>query len=256
MHKTVRRQQLLPVCGLAAALVIWQILSGFTNPVFIPSPHSVLAALCGLWQTGQLQYGLIYSLARIVVASLLSMSLSIPAALLIHSVPAIYSLLMPFLSMLRFIPVTAFSPLLILWCGIGEGMKLSFLSLATFVYLLPSVLLCFAEVPQDLLDTGKTIGMRPHEIILEILLPASLPAISKTFLMMFGIGWTYVAVIEAVNAKYGLGFIVNIGAARGNTAVVFAAIGTIMLVSFVFDRLGACFIQRCFPWRCLHDPAS
>ena len=69
-------------------------------------------------------------------------------------------------------PVTAFSPLLILWFGIGEKMKISFLFLATFVYLLPSVLLCFDEVPPDLMETGKTIGMTSWETIKEILLPA------------------------------------------------------------------------------------
>ena len=132
-------------------------------------------------------------------------------------------------------------------------MKISFLFLATFVYVLPSTVLCLQDVPQDLIDTGKSIGMRTHEIITEILLPAALPSIMNSFLMMYGIGWTYVAVIEAVNAKYGLGYIINQGAARGKTAVVFAAILTIVVFSYVFDRIGNYLIRKIFRWRYLND---
>ena len=160
---------------------------------------------------------------------------------------------MPIVSFLRYIPVTAFSPLLILWFGIGEQMKVSFLFIATFVYLLPSILLCFNDVPQDLMDTGKTIGMTNWETIKEILLPASLPSIFSTFLMMYGIGWTYCAVVEATNAKYGLGFIINVSSARGRTSVVFGAIIIIMLFSFVFDKFGNMLIRKIFKWRYCDD---
>jgi len=140
-----------------------------------------------------------------------------------------------------------------LWFGIDETMKVSFLFLATFVYVLPSTVLCLEDVPQDLIDTGKSIGMRRHEIITEILLPAALPSIMNSFLMMYGIGWTYVAVVEATNAKRGLGFIINVGAARGKTTVVFAAIIVIVLFSYVFDKIGNAVIHRVFKWRYLDD---
>ena len=112
------------------------------------------------------------------------MLVAIPLSLLIYGVKPIKETIMPVVSFLRYVPVTAFSPLLILWFGIGEQMKISFLFIATFVYLLPSILLCFNDVPQDLMDTGKTIGMTSWETIKEILLPASLPSIFSTFLMM------------------------------------------------------------------------
>ena len=159
----------------------------------------------------------------------------------------------PIVSAMRYIPVTAFSPLLILWFGIDETMKISFLFLATFVYMLPSTVLCIEDVPQDLIDTVKSIGMHSHEIISEILLPAALPSIMNSFLMMYGIGWTYLAVIEAVNANKGLGFIINVGAARGKTAVVFAAILVIIVFSYIFDRIGNKLIRKVFRWRYLND---
>ena len=237
----------------ACVFTIWYIASCFTQPLFIPSPVSVINAIVGLIQTGQLQKGLAYSFLRITGASILSMMVAIPLSLVIYGVRPVRETVMPIVSFMRYIPVTAFSPLLILWFGIGEEMKIAFLFLATFVYLLPSILLCFQEVPQDLIDTGRTIGMKNWETITEILLPASLPSILNTFLMMYGIGWTYCAVVESTNAKYGLGFIINVSSARGKTAVVFGAILVIMVFSFAFDKIGNSAIRRLFKWRYCND---
>jgi len=247
--KTWLRGVILLICFIAA----WYVSAQFTQPLFIPPPASVWEAMVGLTETGQLQKGLLYSFLRITGASAISMLVAIPLSLLIYGIKPIKETIMPVVSILRFVPVTAFSPLLILWFGIGEKMKISFLFVATFVYLLPSILLCFNEVPEDLMDTGKTIGMTSWETIKEILLPASLPSICSTALMMYGIGWTYCAVVEATNAKYGLGFIINVSSARGRTAVVFGAIIVIMVFSFVFDKLGNFLIKKAFRWRFCND---
>lgn len=239
--------------GLCLILALWQIGSMVTIPLFVPSPVSVWEAMVGLYETGQLLPGLAYSFTRITVASLISMCVAVPIALLICSVKFVNEVVSPVVSAMRYIPVTAFSPLLILWFGIDETMKVSFLFLAAFVYVLPSTVLCLEDVPQDLIDTGKSIGMKRYEIITEILLPSAMPSIMNSFLMMYGIGWTYVAVVEATNAKKGLGFIINVGAARGKTATVFAAIIVIILVSYLFDKFGNALIHRVFRWRYLDD---
>lgn len=240
----------------ACVFTVWHIASCFTQPLFIPSPIAVFQSLIGLIDTGQLQNGLLYSFLRITGASVISMLVAIPVSILIYGIKPVKETLMPIVSFMRYIPVTAFSPLLILWFGIGEEMKISFLFLSTFVYLLPSILLCFQEVPQDLIDTGKTIGMKKWETITEILLPASLPSILNTFLMMYGIGWTYCSVVESTNAKYGLGFIINVSSARGRTSVVFGSILVIMAFSFAFDKIGNLVIRKIFKWRYCNDPVE
>lgn len=241
------------ILGVIILVLLWQVGSAMTNPLFVPSPVSVWEALIGLVETDQLIPGLIYSFTRISISALLAIVVAIPMALLLCSFKTLDEMISPIVSAMRYIPVTAFSPLLILWFGIDEEMKISFLFLATFVYVLPTTVLCLEDVPQDLIDTGKSIGMKSYEIISEILLPAALPSIMSSVLMMYGIGWTYIAVIEAVNAKYGLGFIINTAAARGKTSVVFAAIITIIVFSYVFDKLGNALIRKVFKWRYIND---
>lgn len=241
------------IFGILILLIVWQVGSMMTTPLFVPSPISVWDALIGLFETDQLIPGLLYSLTRISTATLMSMAVAIPLALLFYTIKPLKEMISPVVSAMRYIPVTAFSPLLILWFGIDEVMKISFLFLATFVYVLPSTVLCLEDVPQDLIDTGKSIGMRPHQIVSEILLPAALPSIMNSFLMMYGIGWTYIAVVEATNAQKGLGFIINVGSARGKTAVVFAAILVIIVFSYIFDKLGNKILKKVFKWRYINN---
>lgn len=241
------------IYGVLLVVLAWQVGSTMTSPLFIPSPASVWDALIGLVESNQLLPSLGYSFTRISVAALLAIAIAVPMALLLCSFRTLDEMVSPIVSAMRYIPVTAFSPLLILWFGIGEEMKISFLFLATFVYVLPTTILCLKDVPDDLVDTGKSLGMKPYEIIAEVMLPAALPSIMNSVLMMYGIGWTYVAVIEAVNAKYGLGYIINTSAARGKTSVVFAAIIVIVVFSYVFDKIGDGLIKKIFRWRYIDD---
>lgn len=105
---------------LACFIAVWYVASCFTQPLFIPAPATVWEAIVGLAETGQLQKGLAYSFLRITGASALSMLVAIPLSLLIYGVKPIKETIMPVVSFLRYVPVTAFSPLLILWFGIGE----------------------------------------------------------------------------------------------------------------------------------------
>lgn len=194
-----------------------------------------------------------YSFARITIATLISAAIAIPAGLFIYNSKIARNFLYPIVSVMRYIPVTAFYPLLIMWFGIDEIMKIVFLFISTFVYMMPSVMLALDEVNPDLIDTGLTIGMNRWQIITKIQIPASMPSLMNCFIMMYGIGWTYIAVAETINAKYGLGFIIQQSSSRGRTDMVFMAIITIMFVSVTFDWAAKKAVKKIFKWRYLND---
>lgn len=238
---------------LMAVLIIWSVSSSCTNPIFVPSPQSVFENLWILILNGEIFIAIKYSFLRVSTAALLSASVSIPAALLIFNVKNVKDMLNPIINIMRYIPVTAFYPLLIMWFGIDETMKIVFLFIAVFVYMMPSVILCLDEINQDLIDTGMTIGMSKFQTIYKIQIPAALPSILNSFIMMYGIGFTYIAVAETINAKYGLGWIIQQSSSRGRTDMVFAAIIVIMQISVLFDTFTKSLVRRIFKWRYLDD---
>lgn len=197
--------------------------------------------------------GFVYTVLRIFVATILSIGVAVPLAVAIYSNTLLNDLFMPVISMFRFVPVTAFSPMLILWIGIDEGFKIAFIFCATFVYVLPSVLMALNEVPISVIEAGKALGMRKGQITRHIVLTMAAPSIAESCLMMLGIGFTYVAVTEAVNARYGLGYIINQATARGRMSVCFAAIIVIMLASYIFDLIGKKIIHKTFKWKYLKE---
>lgn len=234
---------------LAIILTIWQIASLFVNPLFVPSPILVTNAFAQSLKSGLLFESFLHSFGRITVATFLSGSIAILLAVLIQSYNCIQWIVSPMVNVMRFIPVTGFYPLLVMWFGIDESMKIAFLFIATFVYMLPSTILCFQEVNQEKIDTALTMGMNKFQIATKIMLPCTLPSILKTFVMMYGIGWTYIAVCEQVNARSGLGFIIAISSARAKTDMVFMAIIAIMIFSVIFDYISQKTIKKIFKWR-------
>ena len=64
----------------------------------------------------------------------------------------------PIVAPLRYMPISAFIPLLILWFGIYEKQKIAFLFLGVFVYLLPVVVTAIRAVPEELVQTALTLG--------------------------------------------------------------------------------------------------
>lgn len=241
---------------LITILSIWFVSARYTNPIFIPSPLNVFKNLWILILNGEIFVAIRYSFLRVTIAALVSASVAIPTALLIYNIKIVKDILNPIINAMRYIPVTAFYPLLIMWFGIDEAMKIVFLFIAVFVYMMPSVILCLEEVNQDLIDTGMTIGMNKIQTVYKIQIPASLPSILNSFIMMYGIGFTYIAVAETINAKYGLGWIIQQSSSRGRTDMVFMAIIVIMMISVLFDTISKNLVKRIFKWRYLDDQVN
>lgn len=247
------KKKLYTLATFAVIIVIWYNASLTANPLFIPSPLKVWSNFKTVLLNGSLFVDLWYTLKRIMIATLISGGVALPLGLLVHNSKIAKATISPVINLLRYIPVTAFYPLLIMWVGIGEEMKIAFLFIATFVYMLPSVVLSLEEVSDQLIDTGLTIGMNKVQTITRIQLPATLPSILNSFVMMVGIGWTYCAVVETINAKYGLGYIIQQSSSRGRTDMVFMAIIIIMIVSFVFDNVCKTLIRKIFKWRYINE---
>lgn len=247
------KKYLYTIMTFTIIIFCWYFASLNANPLFIPSPLKVLEDLKILLKDGTIFIHLWYTFRRIMTATCLAGIISLPLGLLVRNSKIARATIYPVISLLRYVPVTAFYPLLIMWVGIEEEMKVSFLFIACFVYMLPSVVLSLEEVNEQLIDTGLTIGMSKLQTVTRIQLPSTLPSILHSFVMMVGIGWTYCAVVETINAKYGLGYIIHQGTARGKTDLVFMAIIVIMIVSFIFDNVCKLIIRKVFKWRYINE---
>jgi NitT/TauT family transport system permease protein len=155
----------------------------------------------------------------------------------------------PVMAPLRYMPISAFIPLLILWLGIGESQKVAFLFLGVFVYLLPVVVTAIRAVPEELVQTALTLGATRFQAIRTVLVPAALPDIFDSFRVMNAISWTYVILAEFVNARTGLGYMIQLAGSHLKTAQVFSGILVIGFIGLLTDAFIRGLNAALFRWR-------
>ena len=243
------KNKLLTFVTFIFIFIIWYVASLKANPLFIPNPFDVIDNIKIMIIDGRLQISAFWTFKRVFIASVLSGIVALPLGLIIYNFNIAKHTINPIVNLLRYIPITAFYPLLIMWLGIDEKMKIAFLFIASFVYMMPAVVLALEEINQDLIDTGYTIGMNKLQTIIFIQLPATLPSILNSFIVSFGTGFTYSAVVESINAKYGLGYLIQQSSSRGRTELVFVGILSIMFISFIFDNISKTLVKILFRWK-------
>ncbi len=252
------KNAIIPFMVLIGVLVIWQIVSKSINQsLFLPTPKETFTIIKELLVTGSLWRHLGYTFYRITIAILITGVISIPLGMAIAWYKPISVVLSPVVSALRFIPVTAFSPILVLILGIDESMKITFLVIATLFSFLPTVIQTCKdalEVPNDkLAETAYTMGFSYTRCIFHVLIPYITPSLLKSFITLYGVGWTFVILAEATNTVNGLGHLMYIGSARGRTDMVFAALIIVVVVNFLFNKIMNFIIEKKFSWRFEND---
>ncbi|MBF0120271.1 MAG: ABC transporter permease subunit [Desulfobacterales bacterium] len=150
---------------------------------------------------------------------------------------------------LRYLPPFAIMPLLILMTGVDEANKIIFLIISISLYFLPSVILAVDSVPDELIDTARTLGASEKQIIWRILIPYSMPDIFQNFLIINGISWNALMVGEMINAKYGLGHVMNMARQRGQMDVVLVVLMIIYFFAIVLDHSINKLIRKLFKWK-------
>ena len=71
----------------------------------------------------------------------------------------------------RFIPLTAVTGIFILWLGIGNEMKVTFLAFGILVYLIPVVVQRIDEVQSVYLQTVYTLGASAWQTVKTVYIP-------------------------------------------------------------------------------------
>jgi ABC-type nitrate/sulfonate/bicarbonate transport system permease component len=145
-------------------------------------------------------------------------------------------------------PLTAFLPAFIALFGMDEMMKVAFLWFGMFFYLLAVVVEDANRVDNALLETAYTLGAKKRHA-LWLIFRACFPSIFASFRILYDIGWTYVILAEMVNARKGVGYMVEAARKVLDFERVYAGIIAIGIAAFLFRFLLTFLESKLFPWR-------
>jgi len=186
---------------------------------------------------------------RILIAFGLAVAVAVPLGVAMGSFDSINRFVDPIMAPMRYLPITALIPLLILWFGIDESEKITFLFLGTFVFLLPVVVDAIRAVPEELVQTSFTLGASKWQAIWTVLIPAAMPQIFDSFRVMNAIAWTYIILAEIVNPRNGIGYILRLAEQHTKPAWSFAGILVVGVIGLATDLLIRGFNHVVFGWR-------
>ncbi|WP_239023792.1 ABC transporter permease [Salinicola corii] len=191
----------------------------------------------------------IWSSAQVVLYGfLLSSVVAIPLGILMGSFRLAQAFLDPLVNFMRYLPVTAFVPLFILWIGIGIEQRVTVIFFGIFFQQLVMIADISRGVSQDLINASYTLGAKRRDVVTHVLFPACLPGVIDMMRVTMGWAWTFVVVAELVAANSGLGYI-SLKAMRGfQVDVIFLSIGLIGLLGLVTDQFFRLLRKRLTSW--------
>ena len=238
--------------GLVAGLILllWCVLTygGLADTTFFPPPHQVAVAFWKTLGDGSLLRNAWASLVVINVGFLLSSIIAIPLGIMMGSFRIVQAALEPVVNFTRYLPVTSMIPLLILWIGIGIEEKIAVIFIGTFFQQIVMFADVSAQVPNELFNAAYTLGAKKRQVVMRVLLPATLPGVIDTLRVTMGWAWTYLVVAELVASSSGLGYM-SMQAMRGLHAdLIFVAILVIGLLGLVTDMIFKWIRLAALPW--------
>jgi len=221
------------ILSLAVGLMLWV---GFTTysdiPSFIfPKPVEVWIRLITVIEDGSLLYHTLVTLQEVIVGLALGLSAAIVTGYFLAKSRLVERVLSPYIVASQSIPIVAIAPLLVIWLGPGIFSKILTSALIVFFPVLVNTIVGLRSVPRELYDLMRSLQANSWQRIIKLEIPAAMPV----FLGGLRIGAT-LAVIgavvgEFVGADKGLGFLVNVGRGLYDTALVFVAVFTLVILA-------------------------
>ena len=244
------------VLGIAFFVVfvaVWAVatLGGYVSKTFLADPITMVKS--GITLLTQMGFAADIGMTvwRVVGGFLIAAALALPLGVAMGAYKPVEAFFEPFVSFARYLPASAFIPLLILWVGIGEAQKLSVIFIGSFFQLVLMIAVIVGNTRRDLVEAAYTLGVSDRSLIRRVLIPGAAPEIAETLRMVLGWAWTYVIVAELIGASSGIGHMITDSQALLATDQIIFGIIVIGLIGLGSDLVFKGVNRRLFPWAAL-----
>lgn len=245
----------LQVLAVLLILLVWFLLTlgapeeRVLSPLTLPSPGEVIGEIHSLWFDAALTRSTGWSLWRILLGFGLAALIGIPLGILAGCFRAVEELLKPVIIFLRNVPIAALIPLTLVWFGLGEVQKVFFIFIACVGFVLFDTTRSILDVDERYVETAYTLGAKQPHVIWKVLIPLALPDIFNSLRLLFGLAFGYIVLAELIDAKFGLGYILQVAQRRGPREHIYLVLFLISALAFTIDRLLLAAQRVLFPYR-------
>ncbi len=239
------RVRALQVTGVGAVLGGWEVAAraGLVDALFVPAPSAVAAALADMG--GAALGALGETLLKTAVAYVIAAAAGVAAGLVLGSVRALREVLHPFVIGLYGLPKILVLPWIVLLLGFGAVPAVVYGALHGLFPILLLVLGAVRDVDRTLLTVARSLGARPWQIYVKVILPAIVPSVLASLRLGIVFCLLGVLVVEMFAGVRGMGHVLSSYANGFQAAHLFAAtalvsaasIGIVLALDSLNDRL-------------------
>lgn len=244
------RRTALGIVGFLLFFALWGAATwgGWVRPLFLASPGRTLETGIDLFVTYNFSVDIGVTIWRVVGGFVIAAIVAVPLGIVMGAFKPFEALLEPLVSFARYLPASAFIPLLILWAGVGEAQKLSVIFIGSVFQLILMVAVIVGSTRLDLVEAAYTLGARRQGIVFRVILPAAAPHICEALRLVLGWAWTYVIVAELIGASSGIGHMIMDAQRLLDTGQMIFGIFVIGLIGLISDFFFKAANERLFPW--------
>ncbi len=228
--------RVLRLLVLVIFLVCWELLSnlGVIDSFLFSSPSRVLKEFYELALNGELFINTKITLIETIIAFGISTTLGISLGILFWYFEKLKKVSDPYLVLLNSIPKTAIAPMIIVWFGIGyTAIIVVAISIGIFATTMAYISV-LKEIDEDKVKLIYVLGGNKKDVLLEVLLPYSLPGIISICKINIGLSLIGVIIGEFLVAQKGLGYMIIYGSQIFDLNSVILSLCVLSLISFLF----------------------
>ncbi|MGR4868427.1 ABC transporter permease [Variovorax sp. LARHSF232] len=248
-----RARWVLGVAFFVLFLAVWAAvtLGGLVSPTFLASPITMVKEAWLLFTEFNFIHDIGMTVWRVFGGFILAAIVAVPLGIAMGAYKPVEAFLEPFVSFCRYLPASAFIPLLILWAGIGETQKLLVIFIGSVFQIILMVAVTVGGARRDLVEAAYTLGADSRGIVKRVLIPGAAPGIAETLRLVLGWAWTYVIVAELIGSSSGIGHMITDSQALLNTGQIIFGIIVIGVIGLISDFVFKAINKRMFAWASL-----
>jgi NitT/TauT family transport system permease protein len=250
---SARARWMLGVAFFIVFFAVWSFftLGGYVSPTFLASPVTMAREGWILFAEYNFLHDIGMTVWRVVGGFVLASLVAVPLGIAMGAHKGVEAFIEPFVSFCRYLPASAFIPLLILWAGLGELQKLLVIFIGSVFQVTLMVAVTVGGARKDLVEAAYTLGANNAGIVKRVLIPGAAPEIAETLRLVLGWAWTYVIVAELIGSSSGIGHMITDSQALLNTGQIIFGIIVIGLIGLVSDFAFKALNRRLFTWSTL-----
>ncbi|MGC1304132.1 MAG: ABC transporter permease [Caulobacteraceae bacterium] len=239
------------VIGPALLLLYWSVLSacGYIDTRILPAPWTAVTTAIELLREGRLQENLAVSAARAAMGLTLGVAAGVVLALFSGLSRLGGYVIDGVVQLKRGIPVLAVIPFMVLWFGIGEGMKVATIAITVFfpIYLHTHSALRAIDIRQ--VELAETLRLGRWGFLRHVVAPATLPGFLVGLRFSVTAAWLALVVVEQLNSTSGIGYMVTLARDYAQSDVMLVGLVVYALLGLSSDAAVRFLEKRALAWR-------